>query len=149
MRAVGHNLRVVVVQFMKGRKRVGEYRVKDRLSPYYEIHQFGREGWVDLRNPSPVDKKLAGKALEFAASVLKRRNPPHLLILDEVNIAAQFGLVKVEDVLELLDKVPAKTTIYMTGRFAPYALMERADYVTEVVPLKRPKRIIARKGIEW
>ena len=51
LRAVGHEYKVIIVQFMKGRKDIGEYKIKDRLSPEYEIHQFGREEFIDSKIP--------------------------------------------------------------------------------------------------
>ena len=147
LRTVGHGMKAIVIQFLKGRKDIGEYKIKKKLAPNYEIYQFGRPGWVDLHNPSKQDIKMAQEGLKFAEKCLKKK--PDLLVLDEINYAVAFGLVPVKDLLKLLDKVPEKTSVYLTGRFAPRQIMERADYVTEFVPLKMPKKIIARKGIEW
>jgi cob(I)alamin adenosyltransferase len=149
LRAVGHGYRVIIIQFMKGRKYIGEYRVKDRLAPEYEIHQFGREEFIDFKNPMPLDYELAARGLEFAKSALKRK--PRLLILDEINLAAHFGIVKTEDVLKLLDDIPEETTVVLTGRRAPGELVERADLVTEMKFVKHPfeKNFPAREGIEY
>jgi cob(I)alamin adenosyltransferase len=149
LRSVGHGLSVIIIQFMKGRKDIGEYRIKDRLSPEYEIHQFGRKEFIDLKNPGPIDLELAKEGLAFAREALRRK--PHLLILDEVNLAVAAGLLELRDVLDLLDKVPASTTVVLTGRRAPKELIERADLVTEMREIKHPlkKGIPARKGIEY
>lgn len=149
LRAVGHGYRVIIIQFMKGRKYIGEYRVKDRLAPEYEIHQFGREEFIDFKNPMPLDYELAAKGLEFAKNALKRK--PRLLILDEINLAAHFGIVKTEDILKLLEDIPEETTVVLTGRRAPRELIERADLVTEMKFVKHPfeKNVPARKGIEY
>lgn len=147
LREVGHGNRVIIIQFMKGRKDIGEYKIMKRLSPQYEIYQFGRKGWVDLHNPSEEDKNMAAHGLEFAEKCLRRK--PALLVLDEINLAMAYGLLGAKEVLKLLDKAPKQTSIYMTGRFAPLEIMERADYVTEFVCLKRPKEIFAKKGIEY
>jgi len=117
LRCVGHGLKAVIIQFMKGRKDIGEYLVKERLSPHYEIYQFGRKGWVNLRSPSGEDKVLARKAIEKAEEVLK--NKPHLLVLDEICLAAYIGLISVDDVLKLLNKVPEETDVVLTGRYCP------------------------------
>lgn len=149
LRAVGHGYRVVIIQFMKGRRDVGEYKVKNRLAPNYEIHQFGRREFIDLKNPSPADYLLAQRALRFAKKALKRK--PHLLILDEINLAVSIGLIKLDDVLEILDNIPEPTTIVLTGRNAPKELIERADLVTEMREIKHPWRrgVQARRGIEY
>jgi len=148
LRSVGWNHKVVIIQFMKGWKSIGEYKVKSRLGRNYEIRQFGRKGFVNLKNPSQDDKKLAEKGLKFAGKKLKEK--PDLLILDEINLAASIGLISKKEVLDLLDKAE-KTTIYMTGRHAPKEFIRRADFATEIRQIKHPsdKKIPARKGIEY
>ena len=145
LRCVGHGLKAVIIQFMKGRKDIGEYKVMEKLKPYYEIYQFGRRGWVDLRNPSETDKALAKKALEKAREVLKGK--PHLLVLDEICLAAYIGLVDVQEVLNLLDEVPEETDVVLTGRYCPPELVDRADVVNMIVEVKAPREIYTRIGI--
>ncbi|NOQ48313.1 MAG: cob(I)yrinic acid a,c-diamide adenosyltransferase [Methanococcoides sp.] len=149
LRAVGHGYKVIIIQFMKDRKYIGEYKIKDRLSPEYEIYQFGRKEFINLKNPEPEDYKLAAEALEFAKKAIQRG--PRLLILDEINLAAHFGILKTEDVLKLLEDIPEETTLVLTGRRAPKELIERADLVTEMRFLKHPykKNIPAREGVEY
>jgi len=136
LRAIGHNKRVVIVQFMKGRKYIGEYKVRRRLNPYYNIYQFGREGFVNLKNPSKRDKELARRGFEFAKRIVKTK--PFLLILDEINLAARIGLLDKKEVLEFIDSVPKEVTVYMTGRYAPKEFVKRADYVSEIKAVKHP-----------
>ncbi|AAM32834.1 cob(I)yrinic acid a,c-diamide adenosyltransferase [Methanosarcina mazei] len=149
LRAVGHGYSAVIIQFMKGRKYIGEYKIKDRLAPEYEIHQFGREEFIDFRNPVPLDYELAGKGLEFAKEALGKK--PRILVLDEINLAAHFGIVKTEDILKLLEDIPEETTVILTGRRAPEELVERADLVTEMKFVKHPfeKKVPAREGLEY
>lgn len=149
LRAVGHGYKVVVIQFMKGRRDVGEYKVAKRLAPELEIYQFGREEFVNLANPEAVDVELANEALNFAREVLKKK--PKLLVLDEINLATAIGLLKLEDVLKLLDEVPSSTVVILTGRRASRELIDRADLVTIMKEVKHPmeKGVPARKGIEY
>lgn len=147
LRAVGHKQKVIMIQFMKGRKNTGEYKIRKKLSPYFEIHQFGRPGFVDLKKPSEKDKKLAQKGLEFARKALKKK--PNVLILDEINIATRYKLIDVDDVLDLLKDVPSKTTVYLTGRYAMKKLVDRADIVNKIMDHKYPKKFLYRKGIEY
>lgn len=150
MRAVGHGYRVVVVQFMKGwGEDVGEYRIQKRLEPLYEVHQFGRKGFIDFRHPLPEDYELAKRGLDFAREALSSR--PRLLILDEINLAAHFKILSLEEILAFLDEVPPETTVVLTGRRAPEELMERADLVTEMRLVKHPYEtgVLARKGVEY
>jgi cob(I)alamin adenosyltransferase len=149
LRAVGHGYKVIIIQFMKGRKNIGEYKIRNRLAPKYEIYQFGRKKFINLKNPGPVDAKLACKGLEFAREAMKRK--PKLLILDEINLAVAVGLLRLEDVLELLDDVPPSTVVVLTGRRAPKELIERADLASEICEIKHPMKVgvHARKGIEY
>ena len=149
LRAIGHGQKVVIVQFLKGRKDVGEYKVKERLSPNLEIYQFGREGFVSIRNPERVDHELARKGIEFAKQVLQLK--PDVLILDEVNLAASLGLIEVKDVLELIEKAPDDMVIVLTGRYAPKEFIDVADLVTEMKKIKHPfdRGELAKKGREY
>ncbi|MBO3839365.1 MAG: cob(I)yrinic acid a,c-diamide adenosyltransferase [Thermoproteota archaeon] len=144
VRAVGHGLKVVIIQFMKG-WRTGEYLIAERLKPEYEIYLAGREGWVNLKNPSEEDKELARKGLLLARD--KLREKPDLLVLDELALATYVGLVPVEDVLKLLDELPEETDVVLTGRYAPPELFNRADFVNMVVEAKSPREIYTKRGI--
>lgn len=135
VRAVGHGKKVLMVQFMKGRKDIGEFMAQKHL-PGFEIVQFGRKEFVDLKNPSKEDMELAKKGLEYVRNLKKM---PDLLILDEINLACTVGLLKIRDVIEVLDKIPEKTTVVLTGRYAPKELIEKADLVTEIKDVKELK----------
>ncbi|MEW5897265.1 MAG: cob(I)yrinic acid a,c-diamide adenosyltransferase [Nanoarchaeota archaeon] len=148
LRCIGHGFKVVIIQFMKGRRElIGEYKVKERLSPEYEIYQFGRKGWVNLAKPSKKDQQLAGEGFELAKK--KAREKPFLLVLDEINLAVAVGLLEEKKVLRFLDEIPAEVNVYMTGRHATPKLIARADYVNEVVMVKGPKKLSGEKGIDY
>ncbi len=149
LRAIGHGYKVIIVQFMKGRDDIGEVKACRRLAPECEVHQFGRKDFVDPTNPNTGDRKLAHDAMKFARRALKKN--PELLILDEVNLATAFGLVEVGEVLDLLNEAPMSTVVMLTGRRAPRALIERADFVSVIDDIKHPDRegIPATKGIEY
>ena len=150
LRAVGHGKRVVVIQFMKGRKNVGEYQIQKKLSPLYSVKQFGRPDFIyDIHHPLEIDKKMAKDGLKFAKLAAKKR--PFLLILDEINLAVAFGLLKANEVIKMLREVPKETTIILTGRRAPKRLIDAADLVTEMVKIKHPfdKGEMAIEGLEY
>lgn len=147
LRAVGQGQKVIVIQFMKGRKNIGEWKIAKRLKPNYEIHQFGRKGWVNVYKPSKQDIKLAQNGLEFAKLCVKRK--PDIFILDEINLAVGAKLLKEKEVLALLKNIPKKITVVMTGRWAPKSFERIADFVNEVKDIKYPKRIPAIKGIQY
>lgn len=148
LRSIGHKHKVVIIQFLKWWKNIGEYKIRKKLHPYYEIYQFGRKGWVGLENLDERDKKLAKKGLEFAKKIVKEKKP-NLLVLDEINLAVHCGLLNVDEVIEFLDKIPKKTDVVLTGRYASKKLMDRADFVNEIVDVKHPEKIPTTKGIQY
>ncbi len=148
LRSVGHGHKVVIIQFMKWWKNTGEYKIRKKLEPYYEIYQFGRKGWIGLSNLEEEDKTLAKRGLEFTKKIVKERKP-HLLVLDEINLAVHCKLLDFSEVIDLLDNIPKKTDVVLTGRHAPKELMDRADFVNEVRDIKHPKEIPTTKGIQY
>ena len=148
LRSVGHGHKVVIIQFMKWWKNTGEYKIRKKLEPYYEIYQFGRKGWIGLSNLEEEDKTLAKRGLEFAKKIVKERKP-HLLVLDEINLAVHCKLLDFSEVLDLLDNIPKKTDVVLTGRHAANELINRADFVNEVIDIKHPKEIPTTKGIQY
>ncbi|MEK6823068.1 MAG: cob(I)yrinic acid a,c-diamide adenosyltransferase [Nanoarchaeota archaeon] len=148
LRSVGHGYKVIIIQFMKGRSdAIGEYRIRERLSPEYEIHQFGRTGWINLNKPAARDKKIAEEGLRFAMAAARKK--PFILFLDEIVLAVAVGLLDEKNVLKFLDKIPPQVHVYMTGRYATPRLILRADYVNEVVMIKGPKKLVGEPGIDY
>jgi cob(I)alamin adenosyltransferase len=133
---------------LKWWKNTGEYKIRGMLEPYYEIYQFGRKGWIGLSNLGEEDKRLAQKGLEFAERILKEKKP-QLLILDEINLAVYCDLLDIRQLLAFLERVPDRTDVVLTGRYAPKELVERADFVNEVVDIKSPKQMVTTKGIQY
>ncbi len=148
LRSIGHKRKVIIIQFLKWWKNTGEYKVQKMLDPYYEIYQFGRRGWIGLGNLDEEDKMLAHKALRFAEKIAEEKKPD-LLVLDEVNLALYCDLLDAREVLRFLDKIPKKTDVVLTGRYAPNELLTRADFVNEIVDVKHPKEMITTKGIQY
>jgi len=148
LRSVGHKHKVVIIQFLKWWKNIGEYKIRKILAPYYEIYQFGREGWHGLNNLCKEDEKLAHKALEFAEEIVMEKKP-HLLVLDEINLALHCRLLDIKEVLEFLEKIPKRTDVVLTGRFAPKELIRRAEFVNEILDVKYPKKMVSTKGIQY
>jgi len=164
LRSVGHNRKVVLIQFMKWRTDIGEYKIKNKLAPHYEIHQFGRKGWlrfnkddkelcvgglsIEAREIENHDKELARKALEFARKTMLEKKP-NLLILDEICLAVYIGLLSVGEVLDVLNQVPTETDLVMTGRYTPKEFIDRADFVNEIIDVKSPSKFVMTKGIQY
>ncbi|HEX7079375.1 MAG TPA: cob(I)yrinic acid a,c-diamide adenosyltransferase [Candidatus Eisenbacteria bacterium] len=148
LRALGHGFRVAVIQFMKGRI-YGELTVlRDRLG--VDVYQFGRNVFIDPKNVDPRDRALAREGLDKAWEIV-RSGQHDLLILDEINVVTDFGLVPVEEVLELARARPRWMDLVATGRSAPAPLIELADTVSEVREIKHhyKKGIESRAGMEY
>lgn len=150
LRASGHGLRTYVIQFMKGKRDYGELMAAERLSPNLTILPAGRDQFVNRENPDPVDVDLAQKGLARAKEVVKARKHD-LLVLDEINVALDYKLIELNDVMDLIRSKPANLEIVLTGRYAPAQIIEAADLVTEMKEVKHYYKagIASRKGIDW
>ncbi len=149
LRAVGHKKRVLMIQFMKGKINYGELKAARQLKNF-EIEQFGRSSFVDRDNPAPIDRRLAQKGFERAKEAVKSKRYD-IIILDELNVALDYGLISLNDVIEFLKTIPKKTELVITGRYMPEELIPYADLVSEIREVKHyfQKGIKARKGIEY
>jgi len=148
LRALGHGFRVAVIQFMKGRI-YGELDVLKSL-PGVDVWQFGRNVFVDPKHLDPRDIELARAGLDKAWEIVKG-GAHDLLILDEINVAADFGLVPLMEVLELARSRPRWMDLIATGRSASASLVDLADTVSEVREIKHhyKKGIESRAGMEY
>jgi cob(I)alamin adenosyltransferase len=149
LRAAGHGLKVFVIQFMKGNINYGELESAKKLSPYLTIKQMGRETFVSKTHPDPIDIRMAQEAFALAEKTIKN-GEFDIVILDEVNVAIDYGLISLVDLLRLLDSKPETVEVILTGRNAKPEIMDRADLVTEMVERKHyyTKGVSARNGIE-
>ena len=149
LRAVGREMMVCMIQFMKGGGPYGEHLAAQRLAPYLTIIPTGRAGWVDRDNPDSEDRRLAQEALELARQALTG-GTYDLVILDEVNGAISFGLLETEQVLELMGQKPTNVELVLTGRNADPRVIDAADLVTEMREIKHYYKtgVRARVGIE-
>jgi cob(I)alamin adenosyltransferase len=149
LRALGHDLRVCVIHFMKGGYPYGEQKSLGCL-PNVTIKAFGSLGFVDPRNVKAEDKAEAKKALEAGREALMSGNYD-LVVLDEINVAAAWRLLDIEDVVELIKNKPESVELILTGRYADPRIVKIADLVTEMVAIKHPydEGIQARAGFEY
>ncbi|MBI5115700.1 cob(I)yrinic acid a,c-diamide adenosyltransferase [Candidatus Poribacteria bacterium] len=169
VRAVGNGLNVIMIQFLKTSNRYGELKGAKKLTPGFEIVQMGpecvrlrrdptadkecigcMECHVDRENPRVSDLEAARRALDFAEDCMSN-GMYDLVILDEVNYAVNFNLLSAEEVVSALRNKRDSVEVVLTGRSAHSALIEIADYVTEMREIKHPWRggATARKGIEY
>lgn len=149
IRALGHDMRVGVVQFVKGRTDTGEKLFLQRFPDLLQIHVMG-EGYTWETQDKARDIASATAAWEKARALL--RDPKiDLVLLDELNIALRYGYLEVESVLRDLKARPAMQHVVITGRNAPPALIEAADTVTDMSLVKHAFKagVRAQKGLEW
>jgi cob(I)alamin adenosyltransferase len=152
VRAVGYGWRVSVVQFVKGSWKYGELEGIKRLAPEVELRVVG-EGFVGIIDDDKdieVHRRAAREGLAMAREILVSGQYP-LVILDELNVAMDLGLISSDAVREVLNARNEKQHLVITGRGAPDWLTEMADLVTEMREIKHPyqKGILAQKGIDW
>ena len=147
MRATGAGFKTFIAQFIK-KKRCSEHKLLEELRDRVTVSQFGK-GFLLRRKPSPADIESARAGYDEIKRVLLS-NEYDLIILDEANVAANYGLITVQDILELIALKPTKVELVITGRYADERVIQAADLVTEMREIKhyREKGVAARRGIE-
>jgi len=146
-RALGHDMRVGIVQFIKGSFSTGEEAFFRRF-PDVSYHVMG-EGFTWETQDRERDVRAATAAWERAKLLLS--DPAfHMVVLDELNIALKYRYIALADVLDALKARPAHQHAIVTGRAAPPELIEIADTVTEMQVIKHAfdAGIRAQKGVE-
>ncbi len=149
LRAVAHDMRVYIAQFMKGQDYGELHVIRDRLGDLVTIEQFGTPKFVRTGQISDEDHELARKGLDKVKEALFERDYK-IVIMEEANIAMYMGLLDKRDVLELIRNKPEEKELIITGRYAPQEIIDAADLVTEMVEVKHyyQKGVMARPGIE-
>jgi len=149
LRASGHDLKSFIVFFMKGSFPYGEQKTLSQL-PNVTFVRFGSQTFVDPNNVTKADKEEAKKALNAARKAILSNNYA-IVILDEINVAAAWKLIDIDEVIKLIREKPKKVELILTGRGADDKLIDLADLVTDMTKVKHPydKGISARKGIDY
>ena len=148
LRAAGAGFKVHMIQFMKGR-RYSEIDSLEHIANF-SVSQHGRDEFVNKENPEPIDIQLAQEGFSKAKKLIAD-NKYDMIILDEINVAVDFKLIDLEDVLELVREKPEKLELVLTGRYATPEIVKTADYVSEVLEIKHPYQngLLGRKGVEF
>jgi cob(I)alamin adenosyltransferase len=147
IRAAGAGLKVFIAQFIK----MGDYseiKALKRFSDLITVEQFGLGRFTDGK-PLPEDIEAAQKGLKRIKAIMAEEEYK-VIILEEANVAAKFGLIRVQDLLGLIINKPYDAELVITGRYASARVIENADLVTEMIPIKHyfEKGVPARVGIE-
>jgi cob(I)alamin adenosyltransferase len=146
-RALGHGMKVGVVQFIKGKFSTGEETFYRRF-PEVHYHVMG-EGYTWETQDRERDVRAATAAWAVAQRMLADASC-ELVVLDELNIALKHRYLDLAQVVADLQARPAMQHAVVTGRGAPQALIDAADTVTEMNVVKHAfqQGIRAQKGVE-
>lgn len=149
LRAWGHGMRVCVIQFMKKGDEYGEVEALRRLDGI-ELYQFGADRLIFKGEHCQEDVDLAERGLQMAQDSLCS-NDYDMVILDEINVVMDFGILPVDKVLCIVRGRDPGVEVVLTGRNAPKAVVEEADLVTIMKMEKHPYEsgVMARKGVEF
>jgi cob(I)alamin adenosyltransferase len=153
LRACGHNMHVSMVQFVKSPGESGEERAARRLLPEFELITAGK-GFLNIpgQKAALADHQRAAEEAFAAAQQRVLSGAWDVVILDEINVAVDLGLIEVSRVLSLLSSKPQKLHVILTGRRAHADVVAAADVVTEMRPVKHPyddKGTPAQRGIDY
>lgn len=153
IRAAGCGQKVGLVQFIKGTWKTGE---AEALKRFPEIHHVvSGEGFTWNTQDKAKDIEAARRGWTIALDMIEKSrgdDPEYsLVILDELNVALSYGYLPVDEVISAVVNKPRELSICITGRGAPQGLIDVADTVTEMKPIKHAfdAGILARRGIEY
>jgi cob(I)alamin adenosyltransferase len=149
LRAIGQNYNVFVLQFMKGRK-YGEIIAAEKYLPSLTIRMSGLDSFVMRDNPAAIDIELAKKGLDTARKAIMS-GKYDMVVLDEINVALDFKLISLKEVIDLIKNKPPAVNLILTGRYAPEGIIKLADTVSDVKEIKHhyAAGIKDRAGIEY
>jgi cob(I)alamin adenosyltransferase len=148
LRAMGQDFKVLIVQFMKTPGFYSECRSAERLENL-RIVSTARSCLVFEKEAKPEDFEKAREGLRIASEAM-RSGEYGLVVLDEINIAVNWKLISVDDVLEAIRARNVDVEVVLTGRYAPQEFYELADYVTEMKCVRHPyeRGVFSRSGID-
>ena len=148
-RALGQNMKVGVVQFVKGLRQTGERTALEKFGDQVRVYAHG-EGFTWETQDREKDITEARKAWDIAKDMILD-DTTDMVLCDELNIVLRYDYLPLEEVLDVLSKRPFMKHVIITGRNARNELIEAADLVTEMELVKHPFRsgIKGQKGIEF
>lgn len=148
-RAIGHDMKVGVIQFIKGAWSTGEKKVFDAFPHLVTMKAMG-EGFTWETQDKAKDVAAAMAAWEEAKKMILDPEV-RLVVCDEINVALRYDYIPLADVIETLARRPEDSHVVLTGRNAADELIEIADLVTEMTLIKHPFRsgVKAQPGIEF
>jgi len=152
VRAIGYDWQICIIQFIKGSWKYGELDGIKKLAPNVELNVMGEGfvGIIDDKKSFEEHRAAARKAYEMALQKISAQKY-QLIILDELNVAVNLGLVTREELENIIAAKPENLHLVITGRSAIKWLIDKADLVTEMKEIKHPyqKGILAQKGVDF
>jgi cob(I)alamin adenosyltransferase len=152
LRAIGHGLRVCMVQFIKGEWHYGELNSIKKLEPDFELIVAGKGfiGIIDDDHAFEEHVRAAKTALDIVEEKISL-GIFDIIILDEINYALHLGVLQLADVMKILQNRPKHLSLILTGNHACEEIVTLADLVTEMKEIKHPykKGIKAKRGIDF
>jgi len=147
-RALGHGMRVGMLQFIKGKWRTGERKLGEK-TPNLTWLTMGR-GFTWESEDLARDRAAAVAAWEIACRWLAG-DDFDVVVFDEITYVVNYGFVSVDEVVEALKSRREGLHVILTGRSAPAELVALADVVTEMRAVKHPYRdgVAAQRGIDF
>jgi cob(I)alamin adenosyltransferase len=148
-RALGVGFKVFMVQYIKGKWKTGEKKLADKLAPDIEIRPMGDGFTWDTKNPAQ-DIATTLRIWDVSKEAIASGNYD-IVILDEINVVMKLGYLDPRVVVDFLKARDPRQHVVLTGRGAPPEIVEAADLVSEVVPIKHPYKsgVKAQLGIEF
>jgi len=151
LRSLGHGNKVLIAQFLKNGKsgEIEGARMHENAC-VISVPATDKFTYQMTKEELEAEKTRQKAALEMLIEKIEEEKPA-TVILDELAVCAGIGLVTEEDMWRLIDKALECAETVVTGRYAPEGLLERADYVSEIVKRRHPfdKGVGAREGVEW
>ena len=152
LRAIGYELNVCMIQFIKGEWNYGEIYSSNRLKPYFELVITGK-GFVGIIDDDhDFIEHVESSKNAFAIAKEKIDSGKYsIVILDEINYALKLGLIEEGEIISLLASKPPEVTVILTGNLLTDKIFQIADLVTEMREIKHPykKGVKAKKGIDY
>jgi cob(I)alamin adenosyltransferase len=149
MRAAGHGMKVCFIQFIKGSWKYGEMNAFAHFADTIDFQVIGR-GFTWKSDDLDKDREIAQSAWEIAKKAIYS-NEYQLVVLDEFTYLLLYDMISRDEAMKVLREKPENLHLVITGRGALAEIIELADLVTEMTPVKHPFNhgIVAQKGVEF
>ena len=148
-RALGHGMRVGVIQFVKGKWETGEKKILEAFSHQVTVHTMGEGFTWDTQD---LNRDIAAADAAWSQAKVMMQDPSYsMILLDELNIVLRYDYLSIDEVLNTIKGNREDLHIIITGRNAKEELIEISDLVTEMTMIKHPFRsgFKAQAGIEF